>query len=222
MESKELSKKLVISLICLVLVGCARKESNPKATPTDATYSIIDTDIMPGIKRSIDVRLNKKVSESTLRTIALRLKAQDSRSYERTFICYYLPGMEVDSGAWATTHFNPNLEVKIQGLTSEQENAFRQLPDDPSREVIGSWLDESPFIGSRVTIYRQNGKLFLENTYKDGSIGKKEMVEKSSSKGRTFQKKEGSPAGEYYLIDRQGNLQLWDQEGWFSTARKLK
>ena len=131
--------------------------------------------------------------------------------------------MKVDAGAaWATTHFNPNLEVIIQGLTVEQENALRQLPDDSSREVIGVWLDKTPFIGSRVTIYRQNGKLFLERTYYDGSSGKKEMAEKPSSKGRTFRTREGSSVGEFYLIDSQGSLQLWDDEGLFSTAKKIE
>lgn len=189
--------------------------------PADVTCSIIDSDIMPGIKRSLDVRLNKKVSKGTLRAIALKLKAQDSRSYDRTFICYYLPDMEIGVGAWATTHFNPNLDVQILGLTVYQENTLKQLPDDPSREVIGSWLDETPFIGNRITIFRQNGKLFMENTYKDGSSGKKEIVEKLSGKKRTFRNKEGSSFGEFYSIDNQGNLQLWDKDGIISTAKKI-
>ena len=189
--------------------------------PTDVTYSIIDSDTFLDYKRSLDVRLNKKVSEKTLRAIALKLKAQDSRDYERTFICYYLPDMEVGAGAWATTHFNPNLDVRIQGLTAEQEEILRQQPDASSREVIGSWLDDSPFIASRVTIFRQNGKLFIENTYKDGSSGKKEIVEKLSGKDRTFREKERNSFGEFYLIDSQGNLQLWDREGLISTAKKI-
>jgi len=214
----------LLCLMSLVLHGCT---ADTPGTPPDSTsepkqsYSIIDSNTFLDYKRSLDVRLNKKVSEDTLRTIALKLKAQDPRSYERTFICYYLPGMEVGSGAWATTHFNPNLDVKILGLTAEQEKALRQSPSDPSREVIGRWLDESPFIGSRVTIFRQDGKLFMENTYKDGSSGKKEIVEKLSGKNRTFRKKEGSSVGEFYLIDNQGNLQLWDQEGIIWTAKKI-
>lgn len=95
------------------------------------------------------------------------------------------------------------------------------LPGAVTRQVIGSWLDKSPFVGSRITIFRQNGKLFIENTYKDGSSGKKEIVEKLSGKDRTFRKKEGSSVGEFYLIDKQGNLQLWDQEDIIWTAKKL-
>jgi hypothetical protein len=38
------------------------------------------------------------------------------------------------------------------------------------RELIGAWLDEgSGFVTVRVGLYRQDGKLFLEQTHKDGS-----------------------------------------------------
>lgn len=232
MENQKSSKMIVIGLICLFFVGCETAPEQKSVANTSQitakstedktiTYSIINTDTFHNYKRSLDVRLNKKVSEETLRAIALKLKAQDSRNYERTFICYYLPGMEVGSGAWATSHFNPNLEVKIQGLTAEQENVLRQLPEIESRKVIGSWLNESPFIGSRITFFRENGRLFMENAYKDGSIGKKEIVEIPSSKNRKFQRKEGSSVGEYYLIDSQGHLQIWDEEGYILTAKKI-
>jgi len=60
----------------------------------------------------------------------------------------------------------------------------------------------------------------MENSYKDGSCGKEEIVEKASGKDRTFQRKEGSSVGEFYLIDNQGNLQIWDEEGYILTAKK--
>ena len=92
-----------------------------KNIPDGVNFSIINEDIMQRIKRSLAVRLNKKVSEETLKKIAIQLKKSDYRKYERTFIEYYLEDMKVNSRAWAITHFNPNLEVKILGLSLEQE-----------------------------------------------------------------------------------------------------
>ena len=129
--------------------------------------------------------------------------------------------MKVGAGAWATTHFNPDLEVRILGLTAEQEEALKQQPDDPSREVIGSWIDDTMYFGNRTTIFRQDGKLFMENTYEDGSSGKREIVAKPSTSGKKFEDKEGNRFGEFYLIDSQGNLQLLDQDGLISTAKKI-
>ena len=66
-------------------------DSQPIQEPTipdDMSYSIIDSTATAGIKRSLDVRLNKRVAEDTLRAMALKLKSQDSRDYDRTFITY--------------------------------------------------------------------------------------------------------------------------------------
>ncbi len=195
----------------------------PKATtiPKAVSYTIIGKHILPGIKRSLDIRLNRKVSEGVLKSIALKLKNSDPKSYDRTFIGYYLPGMKVDSGCWATTHFNPNLEVRILGLTVKQEESLKQQPADASREVIGTWLDERPFGGGRITLFRKDGKLLMENTYKDGSAGTAELSEKRSQDGRRFDYKPDRGNGEYYLINSKGELQQLDRDGPFMTAKKV-
>lgn len=231
---------LTIVLASLVITGCdAPSQSSQQhqstlpnqqqqaaamtatSIPSDVSFTIADSHTVPGIKRSLDVRLNKKVSEENLRVIALKLKADDPRNYERTFIAYYLPDMTIGAGAWATAHFNPNLEVRILGLTAEAEKTLTQEPVPENREIIGRWLDESPFVGSRITIYREGGTLYVEQKYKDGSSSNKELVEKSSPLGRRFDEVGGSTAGDHWILDSRGNLQLRDNEGLISTARKI-
>ncbi|NQT17375.1 MAG: hypothetical protein HQ582_31765 [Planctomycetes bacterium] len=199
------------------------RSEQPTATsiPKDVTYTIIEKNIVPGIKRSLDIRLNRKVSQDVLSSIAMELKNSDPNSYERTFIGYYLPDMKVGAGCWATTHFNPNLEVRVLGLTAEQERAFTQQRADPSREIIGSWLDESIGGANVTTIFRKDGRLFMENTYSDGSAGTDELVETPSPDGRRFDSKPDRGFGEYYLINSKGELQLLDQDGPFMTAKKV-
>ena len=107
---------LAVIVGVLVIMAC-QPQAAESIIPTDVSYSVIATDNVPGIKRSLDVRLNKEVSEETLRAIALKLKSNESQEYERTFIGYYLPGMTIDAGYWATTHFNPTLDVRILGLS---------------------------------------------------------------------------------------------------------
>lgn len=190
--------------------------------PSDVSFSIIGSSTIPGIKRSLDVRLNKRVSEQTLRAIALKLKAQDSRTYERTFITYYLPGMAVDHGAWATTHFNPELEVRILGLTVEDEKKLVAQPDPTGREIVGRWLYEEPPLVCRIAIFRQGGKLFIEQMFKDGSTLKKELTETKSPLGRRFDKVEGSSAGEHWVLGLDGDLQIRDNDGLIATAKKIQ
>ena len=214
------------TFLTLGIVACnegTREQSRPIETiPNEVTYSIIEMNVVQGIKRSLDVRLNRTVSEEVLRVIALELKKQDPKKYERTFITYYLPNMKVGAGAWATTHFNPDLDVRILGLTIEEEKSFINEPETSSRNIIGVWFVDMPLAASKITIYQENGKLYKKQEFKGSDGFHREMEKIPSSSGQRFQEKDGSGYGEYYLIDGQGNLQLWDQEGLITTAKKIK
>lgn len=202
----------VVIIVSLLTVGC---DDRPKLQEPiildDVSYSIIDSSTLPVIKRSLDVRLNKKVSEKTLRAIALKLKSQDSRDHDCTFITYYLPGMTVGAGAWATTHFNPDLEVRILGLTAEEEE-----------RLVGRWFAESPYVSIHITIFREDGKLFIDPMFKDGSSLKEELVEKKSPLGRRFDPVEGTSTGDYLVLCSDGNLQVRDNDGLIATLRKIE
>lgn len=195
------------------------EQSVESSIPKDVSYTIVNKDIIPGIKRGLDIRLNKKVSEKVLHSIAVNIKKSDSNTYERTFIGYYLPGMELNAGAWATTHFNPDLEVRILGLTEKQEQNLEQNPKNASRKVIGAWLDERPFMRNRVTIFRKNREVFMKKEYEDGSNDTVQLIEKESPLGQRFDEVGGSAAGEHWVIDSNDNLQLRDDEGMITTMK---
>jgi len=207
---------------CAEQTAAKRDSVVEKSTvPGDVTYAVIDSSILPRLKRSLDVRLNKKVSEDVLRAIALELRAADPRTYERTFIVYYLPGMTPNTGAWATTHFDPNLRVEILGLTLAQDSTLTTPPPSSDRQVIGTWRNE--FIPAAViTIYRKNRKIYMEKLFSDGSALSYEMVEKRSTLGRRFQKVDPSAAGDYWIIDSNGDLQSRDEDGLIATAPKAR
>ena len=201
----------------------AMKESSAEQTgpiSQDNFYSTIDTELIPGIKRSLTVRLYNKVSEEALRSIALDLKAKDSTHYDRTFITYYLPGMQIGSGAWATTHFNPTLEVRILGLTDEEQRTLIQGTPSSSQETIGRWIVQGP-VSYTISLYKKDGSIYLETQFKDGSHGIKQMRERRSSRGRRFEAASGSDTGDHYILDALGNLQIRDSIGLIDTARPV-
>jgi hypothetical protein len=188
--------------------------------PNDVKYTIIKTNNIPDIKRQVDVRLNHKVSAEVLSAIAVQLKNADHRVYERTFILYYLPGMEVNSGAWATTDFDSDLQVHILGASIAQEDAL--VGNDVNRvgqPAVGRWMLEYGALNGTIRIYRENGKSYIEINFKDGSNYKTEVSERSTPSGRRFEAKIAT--GDYYVINRSGNLQVWDREGLVTTAIKI-
>ncbi len=185
-------------------------------------YSVIDSNMIPGIKLSLDVHLSRKATEQELAQIARELKGGTPGSYSRTFILHYLPRMELGAGAWATTHFDPSLKIKIQGMTTEQEQALANQVSSPGQQVIGVWLDESPFSAHRNILYKKIGKIFWERTFKDGSELTEEMIERSSSSGRRFEMRDRNSSGDYLVIRASGVLEIRDSIGLISTARPVK
>lgn len=224
-----------IVLLCIMLAACEPDRQQPPAAvsegpihdatpasslPSDVNYTILSDEAMPPHKRSIDVRLNKRVPESVLTTIAHELRSRDARAFERTFIVYYLPDMEVGSGGWATSHFDPDLEVAILGMTPDQEQVLTAEQPSSDREVVGAWMDDRPFMTSRLTIYRSEGQLLLERKYPDGSSGESRLRERATSAGRRFDEV-GRTTGDYFLLDQSGELQIRDSSGLIATARKV-
>lgn len=195
--------------------------------PSDVSFTVVQSEVIPGITRSLEVRINKRVSEDVLRAIALKLRAQDSSSYQRTFIAYLLPGMKSGEGAWATTHFNPGLKVRILGLSADQARSLTAESGAASQSVIGSWLDETPGLSRRIVIYRAKGKVYARQTFKDGSADTSELVERHTAKGQRFQEKRpanpraASESGDHWLLGVSGDLEIRDNEGLIRTARKL-
>ncbi len=183
-------------------------------------YTVIEKSTLGSIKSSIDIRLEQKVSKDFLQKLALKLRQEEPRKYDRLFITYYLPGMTPGSGAWATSHFNPNLEVKILGTTIEEEKALMRNSENSSGEIIGEWLDES--IGAKYTFLKKNGKIIMINKFKDGSSSETDMIQKKQSGRLRFEEKVGNDFGEYYLIESNGRLAVYDNAGLINTIRSIK
>jgi len=190
---------------------------------TAANYTIISDETKRNIKRSVSILLDEKVTKAKLSQIALSVKKRDSKSYLRIFIGYYLRGNDRSQGYWATTHFNPELEVKILGLSLEDESRLsRSSSKLPYGEIIGSWLDDRPKKKKKMTLFRNNGVVKLEYSYSDGSSRTEEMDTIKTSRGLKVQEKGGSDFGEYYLVTKNGSLEYWGRNGKFYTAKKLR
>jgi hypothetical protein len=153
--------------------------------------------------------------------LALQLRENQPRKYNILFITYYLPGMTPGLGAWATTNFNPSLNVSILGITIEEEKALREGVKTPSGEIIGEWLDESPYAGAKYTLIKTNEEIIMVQKFTDGSYLEIEMVQKNQSGLLQFERKK-TRFKDYYLIERNGSLGLYDDLGLISTMLAIK
>lgn len=235
-------KSSIVLVVLIMLSVIAEAGTKKVVIPKDIKYSIISKNTLLNEKRSLEIRINKRVSKNVLRAIALKLKAQENRKYKRIFITYHLPNMEVNfyAGCWASTHFNPNLEVKVYGLSKEdyeKVNAKAKSQENKDEVVIGNWIDRVPTLSSRITIYQKGSKIFLRRVFKDGSstkecvkykVGNQERIKVSDKErlkelksifGSDFEDTEKNE--DFFYIDKNGYLWHGDAEGLFRKCEKL-
>lgn len=192
-----------------------QRASESTELPTDLDYEIVSESSFGTDRRSLDVRLSRRVDQQTLRSLARELRAGSGTDFDRTFIVYYLPGMEVDAGGWATSHFDPDLEVEILGRAEDQD-PLDELRGLYGTHLTGAWENTGPLAATYVLVEEGEG-LKLVRVWPDGSRGEIPVVEVQSSQGRRLEDPEND-FGEYYLI-RDGRLELRDSEGVVWSAR---
>jgi hypothetical protein len=213
-------------------IGCGSHQTetqNPLTTPRQArntripaevSYPVIKDEhdsIEPNYRRTVSVRLNMKVMPEVLREIALEVKTGVPEQYEQTLIFHYLPETipGVPNEPWATTHFMPKLEVKILGLTIDQETALRKMSIPHPGKELGRWLIDWQYAGHVDCIYEDNGTVKLAMLGQRGDRLDLDLAELPSASGRRFKRAKGT---DIFEIDVSGVLRIYGDEGRVFTA----
>lgn len=184
----------------------------------DVNYSVVSDKSKRDIKRAVEVVLDERVDQPTLEALANQIKNSNPMSFQRTFISWRIKG-EDDGGYWAKTDFDPTLNVRFLGTTVAEYNKLMTSSTPSEGEVFGSWLSNWG-TDYKMVGYRKDGKIFIHSTFKDGSSGTKEFVSKKISGRSVLVDAEGSDFGEFYLVNAQGDLEFWGENGNFYTAKK--
>lgn len=77
-------------------------------------FRLLNTENIGSERVSVDAEASRKFTKLELISAARVIyKTAKGIRFKYFFITWYLPGMEIDAGAWATTNFNPDLRVTI-------------------------------------------------------------------------------------------------------------
>ncbi|OGU58117.1 MAG: hypothetical protein A2X64_05620 [Ignavibacteria bacterium GWF2_33_9] len=207
-------KKLIILILAVIITACG--ESN-KQTQTE--FQIISE--VPNESLSKDVvkiRLNNKVEEIELKDIAENLRSE-RKQYDRLWITYYLPNMDENDIAWATSHFTPELKIEILGSTSNEDlNSTKNIQVDG--EIKGKWKSEQIMPGvTLILVLEKNGELILKSVFKDGSSSDKKLTQTTENKKNRYNF--DNTFGEYYILEDNGNLGFYGKNGKFGEAEMV-
>ncbi len=101
----------------------------PLLATDEPRYELLEKRIDPRAKTSLDIQVSQRLTKLELAFAAREIRRTLCETkpkntgcreiFPRIFIDWYLPGMRIGSGAWATTHFEPELTVKIMNWMLE-------------------------------------------------------------------------------------------------------
>lgn len=183
-------------------------------------YSIHELEYQKPFKKgSLSIILDSKISKQELESLGIELNRKFFRSAEKVYMFYYLKNDSMRNYAWGLTHFEKSDKtVEINGLTSECEAFFREMINSDERIVIGHWIDESN-LNSLITIYKDGEKVFIDILFKDKSISTKEQVVTRVNGGIKYQDIDDIH-GEYLIVDKNGLLSYYSEDGVFNKIEK--
>lgn len=178
----------------------------------DVEFEVIK-DISDPYKRTVEVMLPERVSEKQLTTLAKHLHEPRDGN---TFIGYYIED-EGDYAYWATTHYDPEMTVRIIGSTQAQEQETESAFEDADYNIVGKWRVNRGY-SSIITILEEGGNKLLIQRFQDGSEMNEPLQEREVGGNTQLSDEGGRQIGEYYIIGEDGRLQFWSDNGNYYTA----
>lgn len=165
------------------------------------------------------VILKEKMNEKELKKFSRKLKYKYLYGYRSIYIFYDLN--KSDDIAWAHCHFRPNMEFKILGSTIEDDLKLNEVSNNQSIDgnIIGKWKSNKSLMGAIITLVKRGDKIHHIINFKDGG----KIDEKVSIKTVKGKKQYITNAfGEYYIIEKNGNLGMYGDNGKFDEAIKIE
>jgi hypothetical protein len=186
-------------------------------------FKVESVEPMGSAKANINIRLMADATKEELTGVAKRLRREHSK-YQNLFIFYYLRGQSRDDMAWATSHYNPDLSVRILGSTAEQSREIEQLDDVPGT-IQGAWKSNMMGLSMVYILYEKERKQWamrikLAGNGQGGAQSADLELTRKRKKGVIRYISQSRPS-EYYVINSDGKLSSYDESGLIETMISL-
>ncbi|MEG0927928.1 hypothetical protein [Chryseobacterium sp.] len=210
---------LIIFLVKIIF-GSSSNSVTGKYTkedlPRSFEYKIIKDESNPSIeKNQLEVEINQKLTEGQIATLAEELYNTKDKQ-KRFYIFYNLKGNENSIVAWATSHFDPELEISISGSTNTEDNKMLLEAKKVEGNIIGIF-NEQDYTFSLYTIYENNGKTFVKTTFKDCQSMIEEMLKSDTKNGIKLINVNSGSQGEYFILNNN-ILEFYNKENKMFTS----
>lgn len=192
----------------------------PAAAQAPAPYRIV-ADQRGDTSRTVDVRIERRLDESELSVIANAIADRDAKPATRITINFVLPSARQGDAPWASATLHREVKLKVAGLRLEEERLFRAEAQADRRAVIGSWLTSTPATPGRVTIYREDNRLFAEWRMRSGVTTRDEVRETKVATGRRFDLRSGV-GDDHFIMIGNGDLEMRAKGTLITVAERIR
>lgn len=203
--------------------GSLNSTENKSFPSSDLLYTVKDVSLNTKRHFNADVTISKRVSEAELIEAARRIRNDIKAKSSKGIVGFYLPEMKIGNGAWATVTFDPNPVVRLYGLSQE---AFEKITLNPEKDCdcIGIWIDNTK--GDEVAFrIRRDEKLgFVYEYVSPTNPQRNDIVTqliKGKLNGKTIYRDTEHPE-QYFVINKAGDLMIYDNFGYFDTFKKIR
>jgi hypothetical protein len=188
-----------------------------QSVPAPVAHHIFSEDVTEQ-RRSVYVRLDQRIEEADVTRLAYALRDKAKRAYPRTHVNFFLPGMDIGHGAWASVLFSPEARTMIHGLRRDEEELFLAEHRADKRPLLGSWLTSPPAAAGRLTIYSERGKVYAEWRLRSGLKSVDELHDGTVKGTRRFD----VPGAGYYILTKSGDLEIWDKTTLVGVGERIR
>jgi uncharacterized membrane protein YvbJ len=186
-------------------------------------YTLLKSELNNKRAFNVAVRIDTKISDYQLKSLAQKIKSDINAVSEKGVVFFLLPEMEIDNGAWAAVDFYPELKVRIigQSITDEQKvkSGLEHITD-----YVGLWLDNGTEgdVIIRIRKDKLEGYVFEYISPSDPKPSNLATpLIKTKKNGKTIFKDTEHPE-QFFLLENNGDLSVYDNYGFVATYKKLK
>ena len=216
--------KILTHLLACICLGFLMIFSSCSSIPSDVKYSVIKEVKNDSLSKvNLDIQLNKKIDEKVLGAIGEKLKADlKLENCSKIWMFYYLPNMTVGSGAWATTHFTPELEVKILGATEKQTETAVKKADEVDGKVLGKWKEDQS-TNSIYVLYEKDNQIIIRTIFSNGQVSDDKLKSTKENSSTRYDYLADGYNGEYYKVNSNNELEFYNKENkLFTKGQPIK
>lgn len=198
-------------------------KSIPTIDPPNTDYSLLKVKPNNESTFRISLRISEKLSDSDLESIAREVKEDVNTISNQGAVFFFLPEMVLDNGAWAAVYFTPEMKVRIIGQSIIDGQKIQSALEDIT-DYVGLWSDnfEEGDIIIRIRKDKKEGYVleYISSSDHKPSDFTTPLIKKIDH-DKTIYKDTEHPE-QYFLLEANGDLSVYDNHGLVSTYKKLK